>query len=102
MIHVVGPKQGAPHLLQQIIIFIGRFCATIDGHRVRTVALVNLDQFIGSDIQGGIPIGFDPVPIIGDLRMFNRLPIRADGKDLFSSFGFWFSFKQISSHQAEL
>jgi hypothetical protein len=66
VVHVVGAEQRAPHLLQQVIVFVGCLGAAVDCHRIRAVAPVDLDQLVGSEVEGGVPIGFDPIPEIRD------------------------------------
>src|SRR6185503_13049879 len=92
-------EQGAPHFLQEIVIFVSRFGTTIDGHGVGAIPFVDLDQLIGGDIQGGVPVGLDPIPVVGDLRMGDWAAICTNGEDLFPALGFGPSFEEISAHK---
>ena len=99
VVHVIGAEQGAPHLLQQVIIFIRGLGTAVDRHRVRAVAPVDLDQLVGGEVEGGVPIGFDPVPVVGDLRLRDRLSVGADGEDLFPALRLGPAFEEIAAHK---
>ena len=71
MIHVVGAEQRPEHLLKQVVVLVGGFGTAIDGHGVRAIALVDLDEMIGNEVEGSVPIGFHPIPIVRDLRIGN-------------------------------
>jgi hypothetical protein len=50
MIHVVRSDDGAEHLLQQIILFVGRLSAAEDRQRVRAMSAAGLRQAVGHQV----------------------------------------------------
>jgi hypothetical protein len=68
VVNIVRAEQRAENFLQQIIIFVRGFGTAIDRHRIRAITFVDFHEFIGGDIEGSIPIGGDPIPVVGDLN----------------------------------
>ena len=97
VIHIVRAEQGAVHFLQEIVVFVGRFGAAIDCHRIGAIALINAHKVVGNKIQGGFPVGLHPVPIAGEQRADDWKTICTHGKNLLATLRLGLAFEQVSA-----
>ena len=67
MIDVIAAEQRAEKLLQKIIVLVGCLGAAVNRHGVGAVALVNLDQPVGSVIERLVPRDLAPLIAIEGL-----------------------------------
>ena len=67
VIDVIGAEQRAEKLLQEIVVLVGCLGAAVDRQGVGAVALVNLDQPIGSVIERLVPRDLAPLIAIEGL-----------------------------------
>ena len=61
VIDVVGAEQGAEHLLQQVVVFVGGFGAAVHRQRLRAIPPVDLHQPVGHVIQRLVPAHLAPL-----------------------------------------
>ena len=87
VIDVIAAEQSAVHLLQKVVVFVGRLGAAVHRHGVGAVALVNFDQPVGAIFERFIPGDFAPVIAIEGLcaraRRLRRLAQQRRGYPIF-------------------
>ena len=62
VVYVVCPQDLPRQFVHQIVFFVRAFGRSEHANAVRAVIVTRFHQFFGGDVEGGIPIGFDPIP----------------------------------------